>query len=376
MKIANVIVCVDYAAMLEKTLPHQMSLGFDEVVVVTTSDAAESIAVIKKHGAKLVISDRCYDDGHAFNRARMINDGLDAILDPDWVLLTDADIFCHPKTLDVIRGRRIYENNLYWVCRLGADVAPGPINTEPNGHFMLFNSGLQWILNAWPKVLCEEFCSTGGFDTWFVQQFNAENRILLSATIPCQHIEHGPFMGNWNGNAKRNPVWKQIGVINPDHAVITKSCENVKRLRLVDTALGQVAELVCGKDSLDSVLSSDGKEFFFKGTPIGHAHIHLSASEFTAEEAHVTESSGENPEEAIHSGRDAVNGAGSQIEQAPGDCGVSGSRIEQSDARTTGHGDCGCDYERREAGGAENVGEVLHGLVSGVPASNGRSDQG
>jgi hypothetical protein len=91
---------------------------------------------------------------------------------------------------------------------------------------------------------------------------------------------------------------------------------------------------------------------------------------------HVPDQSGEGSEKAHDSGRNGVNGTGAQVEQAPGNCRVSGGCLEEGIAGTTGHCDCESDSGRGAASASADVGEVLHGPVGSVSATNGELDAG
>jgi hypothetical protein len=80
-KLSGVLVCVGYSSYLEQTLPKNVKL-FDELIVVTSADDVKTQELAKQHGAKVVISNRCFDDEHSFNKGRMLNDGLAALADP------------------------------------------------------------------------------------------------------------------------------------------------------------------------------------------------------------------------------------------------------------------------------------------------------
>ncbi len=79
------MVSVNYARQLAETLPRNIA-QFDQFAVVTTAEDLATQAVAKENGATLVISNRCFDDDHSFNKGRMLNDGLAALDNPDWVV--------------------------------------------------------------------------------------------------------------------------------------------------------------------------------------------------------------------------------------------------------------------------------------------------
>ena len=90
MRIEAVIVCVGYGDFLAATLPENLPL-LDDLVVVTSPDDEETRAVCRKHSVHHVLSEDHRRDG-PFNKARMIQRGFDQIGAQDWILHLDADI--------------------------------------------------------------------------------------------------------------------------------------------------------------------------------------------------------------------------------------------------------------------------------------------
>jgi len=76
---------------------------------VTTPDDGETRRIAESHGARVVLSTRCYDDDHSFNKGRMINDGLASLGRKEWIVLTDADIF----------GKPLGPYDVHVACRIG-----------------------------------------------------------------------------------------------------------------------------------------------------------------------------------------------------------------------------------------------------------------
>ncbi len=85
--IEAVTVCIGYADFLAATLPENLPL-VDEMVVITSPDTQ---TVCRKHNVRHVASDD-HERGGPFNKARLINRVLDQIGGRDWILHLDADI--------------------------------------------------------------------------------------------------------------------------------------------------------------------------------------------------------------------------------------------------------------------------------------------
>lgn len=129
--------------------------------------------------------------------------------------------------------------------------------------------------------MSEAFCSAGGVDSWFMQQFPPTSRIYIPG-IAVVHLAHGHFASNWNGLDKGRHCWKQLGVFTAGRGLIlfTEPPKGRIRIRLTDTFYGDQAEL-----ELESIARAPGPEVLafdgrgglsFKGRNIGRHHIHVA----------------------------------------------------------------------------------------------------
>ncbi len=279
-KLSGVLVCVGYDQQLAQTLPANINL-FDELVVVTTAEDVNTQAIVKTHGAKLVISNRCFDEDHAFNKGRMLNDGLAVLKEPDWIILTDADVTLNPETRSFIMGHSLNPGCLYFTAR--NDLAPvanqaDKVNMEPNGYFQLFNPKARAIRARWPKLISEDFCSAGGVDTWFATQWPGEGIVCLP-DISVSHIPSQSLGQNWNGRAEDAPPptgkWRQLGILTTNgFATFLGMTQLPDRLKLTDTRYGQTIVVETSDLNHYVRLVPNGLEFL--GRPIGLSHIHVA----------------------------------------------------------------------------------------------------
>jgi hypothetical protein len=90
MRVEAVTVCVGYGDFLAATLPENLPV-LDDLVVITTAEDEETRAVCRRHSVHHILSDDHKRDG-PFNKARMIQRALDQIGAQDWVLHLDSDI--------------------------------------------------------------------------------------------------------------------------------------------------------------------------------------------------------------------------------------------------------------------------------------------
>lgn len=90
MRIEAVTICVGYGDFLAATLPENLPL-LDDLVVVTSPDDDETRTVCRRHNVHHVLSED-HRRGGPFNKARLINRAFDQIGGRDWILHLDADI--------------------------------------------------------------------------------------------------------------------------------------------------------------------------------------------------------------------------------------------------------------------------------------------
>lgn len=297
--VAAVVVCVNYSDKLAKTIEHNAKL-VDQLVVVTTMNDYETKRVVGMCSVPvtLVISDRCYDNSFAFNKGAMINDGLAAIRNPDWVILTDADVFLNSRLRRFFDKHVLNPGVLYYTDRfdLMDDAAVNKfvktgdfdpvqqyeiISSEPNGYFQLFNKRAAALEGQWPNILSESFCSAAGVDTMFQYKWPVEKGVLVSG-IPVHHIAHSQRLGeNWNGIGMSGaPRWKQLGILTYKgvYGIIPDMPEQC-RMKLTSTKDGKSVEV--DWNLLDGSLPREivrvkGENLIFLEEDIGLHHIHLA----------------------------------------------------------------------------------------------------
>lgn len=318
-KTTLVVVCVGRAEHLKKTLAHNAKL-VDEIVVVTSFEDLATIDVLQANPnsdgkVRLVMSDRCYENEDTFNKGKMINDGVKAIKDPDWIILADADVYLNPKLPEFIKGHSFNPGVLYGTERY--DFTKGEIDTvlesvqilpdrknpglhecakhlqferrgaigvnaEPNGYFQMFHHRAQAIRDRWPNVMSEAFCSAGSVDSWFLQQFDPGKRVLCP-DIAVVHIEHGPRGTLWNGEyiAKRRG-WRQLGIITPkgEFALVPGEVAHrgavVRLTSTLDEKVSFVHGIYDGDSFPERIVRMENGRLLFEGKDTNGCHIHVA----------------------------------------------------------------------------------------------------
>ena len=113
-KIDAIIVSVDYNDFLQITLEKVSSML--NVTVVTSPNDTICHKICEKYGVNCVITDKMYENGSIFNKGKAINEGLKSIVNPDWILIMDADIYLQDDFLDVVKNSNINSESLV-ICK-------------------------------------------------------------------------------------------------------------------------------------------------------------------------------------------------------------------------------------------------------------------
>jgi hypothetical protein len=270
-KVSCVVACVGRGHHLGQVIRHNRE-QVDELIVVTDADDWLTADIAGAAGTRVVISQRWREDDAAFNKGKMLNDGLAAIKNPDWVLLTDADVKLPATLADYLRTHSLNPGVLYGVHRREPGQSPMEVtvNAQMNGFFQLFNRRCLKLRDAWPAVLSENFCSAGGIDSWFMQQFKRQEMLPLSVT----HLPHGQFGSGWNGTLRR-PSWRQIGMLTAEGLIMLPDAPPCEDLLLTDTLTGCSININAGRLN-EFVQHNDKGGLIFNGVDIGYCHIHVA----------------------------------------------------------------------------------------------------
>lgn len=264
--VTAIIVSVDYADSLAQTLPHNLPL-LDYVVVVTTPDDLATQQVCIENGVTFIATDRCFEGGAAFNKGKMLNEGLRG-RKLDWVLFIDADVKLNPTFREFVKGHVLNPGCLYFTRRVGA--AHISENREPNGYFQLWNP-LSLAMRG--REVSEEFCSAASVDSWFMQQWDPAKLVYLPQ-LAVQNV--GP-PSTWNGT-RAGESWKHVGFITPEGFVEAGPGLGAGAYRLTDTKHGTTVEVEPDGEGMlpEDVVKLGDDSLLFLGQDIGWAHIHVA----------------------------------------------------------------------------------------------------
>jgi hypothetical protein len=283
-KVTAVVTCVGRSEHLAKTLAHNAA-QVTELIVVTTPYDTATIELCARHHVPFVASERCHDDDHAFNKGRLINDGLKTIRNPDWILFTDADVLLNARFAEFLKTHALNPGVLYGTSRHDVCNADEEIgfqqhalySNEPNGYFQLWNRRALAIRDRWPAVMSEAFCSAGGVDSWFLQRWPFDKMVQIPE-LAVRHLIHGELGAGWNGAPRRG--WRQCGMLSPFGQTVCgeKVPPGRNRFLLTDTLHGRSVELEIDKGAKigGDILHFRAGRTIFMGEDIGVRHVHMA----------------------------------------------------------------------------------------------------
>jgi glycosyltransferase involved in cell wall biosynthesis len=108
-----IIVSVNYNDFLIISLMNNIKI-FDNITVVTSSSDFLCQKICKKFNVNCIVTDNMYEDGAVFNKGKAVNEGIKSILDPDYILLLDADILVMEKIdIDSLDKDVLYTSDRY-----------------------------------------------------------------------------------------------------------------------------------------------------------------------------------------------------------------------------------------------------------------------
>jgi hypothetical protein len=153
---------------------------------------------------------------------------------------------------------------------------PPSVNREPNGYFQLFNQRARAIREAWPKPMCEEFCSAGSIDSWFWQQWPRE-KVIFVPDLGVAHVPSAKLGENWNGVEQR-PIggkWHQFGILTSRGFSSLQPMDALpETIKLTDTRFGQ--SVVIPSKDVNSYVRVVPTGLEFLGKTLDWCHIHVA----------------------------------------------------------------------------------------------------
>jgi hypothetical protein len=196
VKITGLVVCVDYAPQLARSLPIWKST-LDRILVVTAERDMATIDLCCEHGIETFITDAFWRDGAQFNKGAAMAEAFDFLEPDDWHLFFDADVIPPSFWLDRLAG--IQPGTLYGAHRI---LESGVPFREPElaGCFHLAHASDPHMQIK--PVVDTQWRHAGNYDSTFQARWPANRRVKLP--ILLTHIGH-PGQ-NWCGVGNREAM--------------------------------------------------------------------------------------------------------------------------------------------------------------------------
>ena len=198
-KLDVIIISVNYNDYLTVSLENNSKI-FDNITVVTSPDDILCQKICSKYKVKCLVTDVMYSNGAIFNKGKAINEAINSLLLPDFILLLDADIVVKEK----IEISKIEKNTLYTSDRIiiesyenycrwqkGESIKTRRESNRGLGFFQLFNYQNRNI--DIKNIYSENFESAGMSDLLFRDLFDKTEQIQNTV------VHLGPAYKNWKG---------------------------------------------------------------------------------------------------------------------------------------------------------------------------------
>lgn len=242
-KITIITVCKDYSDYLQHTLPRNLNQA-NSFIVVTHPDDLKTREICAQYAplVTVVLTDCFYENGAAFNKGRAVNEGIDQITSPTWLLHLDSDIVLCADFKSQLADVDLEEDKIYGVdrCRIrgfnvwmewqnkideratislpyeSSGYRHRPIDKfplddrfihhkygyTPMGYFQLWHSSIK---HRYPTSVGSADYS----DTLFAAQWPRSRRILIPDTVAYHLESEASALGvNWKG--RKSPPFKEI----------------------------------------------------------------------------------------------------------------------------------------------------------------------
>ena len=194
------VVCVNFADLAARTLPHWQP-GLASLLVVSTEADRETADVCTLLGIDLYTTDAFKRHGAAFNKGAAMEEALPHVPWRDWILLFDIDIIPPARWWEQLGDPQ--PGKLYGAHRWDVDTDALIMDREWPGYFQLFHSGDP---RAQDRPLFDTaWRHAGGYDTVFQNRWgvgaNDDHKVRLDL-----HLKHIGQTGNWWGRGEQEQL--------------------------------------------------------------------------------------------------------------------------------------------------------------------------
>jgi GR25 family glycosyltransferase involved in LPS biosynthesis len=202
-KIDTIIVSVDYNDTLILCLEHNRKY-LKNITVVTSEIDYKCQEICKKFEVRCLVTNCMFENEKGFNKGKAINEAINTLNDPDWILLLDADILLiEDFNVEKLERDTIYTSSRH-ICQDYNEVDKFIRNEIPidflgekekdhgYGFFHLFN------INSPNVSKCNPYSEIYTEGTFFHQDIEFKKLFQKNITITnCIHL--GRKSKNWRG---------------------------------------------------------------------------------------------------------------------------------------------------------------------------------
>lgn len=206
-----VMVCVNYSDLLVVSLSDNIKIIEPKhIFVVTDGKDLLTQQICHDFGVNCIITERFYENDAIFNKGKGLNEGIQAITDPDWILITDADIIFPPDLLSILNDKSVNRNKLYaatrYLCgdyttyqkyktkKITLEQMDGVHRCPPVGYFQLFHIKHPNLIDNTQPIYPEISGDASWSDMLFADKFPQKECIQ---SIKLIHL--GDHSQNWKG---------------------------------------------------------------------------------------------------------------------------------------------------------------------------------
>lgn len=197
-KLDILIVSVNYTDFLSITLKENIKfIDKSYFHVVTSSFDLECQNLCSELDIDCIITDAFYQNGDPFNKGRAINYAISKLIEPDWILLLDADIILRgPLNLDLLEKDSLYSAKRTLIKTYGDYMNRNEVKLPKEdflgfGYFQLFNYNSK---NVDQNMIYSEVSKNASrSDVIFKKRFSR----ILDIGVEVYHL--GETRKNWNG---------------------------------------------------------------------------------------------------------------------------------------------------------------------------------
>lgn len=196
MKITGLVVCVDYADLLERGLSRWRD-GLDKLLVVTRPRDIQTQELCRAAGVGFHVTDAFNFSGSVFNKAAALSEAIEALAWEGWFLNFDADVVPPENWRERLEAEKVDRGYLHGCHRLNERGAPMR-DGEMAGYFHLWHTSDERVQRR--PLWDVRWRHAGGYDSEFAFRWGSDNWRWLPFLVT--HL--GDCGSNWWGRGNQD----------------------------------------------------------------------------------------------------------------------------------------------------------------------------